>query len=86
MPDSPIRTVRGAGGPRSLRHVHFESRKDGDQYVVEATGLGIKGTGRTPELALEAAQNAQLAVMTNDSMAGKGVRTVTAAELGIANP
>jgi hypothetical protein len=87
MPDSPIRTLRGAGGPKSLRFVHFEQRQEADgTFVVEAAGLGIKGTGRSPELALEAAQRAQEAVVTQDSMAGKGFRQVTAEQLGIERP
>lgn len=88
MADSPIRTTRGPGGPRSLRVVHFETRvqPDGSYLVQDTGGLSIKGTGRTADLALEAAQQAQMAVMTQDSMAGNGIRTVTAEQLGIAKP
>lgn len=88
MADSPIRTTRGPGGPRSLKVVHFETLAQPDgSYLVQATGgLDIKGTGRTPELALEAAQAKQMEVMTQDSMAGQGFRTVTAEQLGIVKP
>lgn len=87
MADSAIRTLRGAGGPRSLRHCHFAvtTQPDG-QFLCQAQGVDIKGTGRTPELALEAAQAAQQTFMAQDTMGGKGFRTVTAAELGIAEP
>jgi hypothetical protein len=86
--DGPIRTTRGPGGPRSLKVVHFETltQPDGTYLVQASGGLDIKGTGRTPELALEAAQQAQMTVMTQDSMGGNGFRTVTAEQLGIVKP
>jgi hypothetical protein len=87
MPDSAIRTTRGAGGPRSLKVVHFEQRQAEDgSYVVEGLGGTIRGAGRTPDLALEAAQQHQLEVMTSDTLGGTGFRQVTAEQLGIEKP
>jgi hypothetical protein len=84
MPDSPIRTIRGMGGPRSLKAVTFETKPLADGKGFECTGMGgaIRGVGRTPELAIEAAQEAQHTFMQSDQMAGRGARQVTAEEIG----
>lgn len=86
MPDSPIRTIRGVGGPNSLKMVSLSvspAPNPADGYVCEGLQGAITGTGRTPELALEAAQRAQQAYLVNDKTAGRGFRQVTAAEMGI---
>lgn len=87
MADSPIRTIRGQGGVQGLRAVRLEATKAPDgSFVVEGLGGQIRGTGPTLEVAIEQAQAAQQQFVKTDSMGGKGFRTVTAGELGIAEP
>lgn len=83
MPDSPVRTIRGMGGPLSIKQVTFEQAKQPDgTFVCSAFGGAIKGVGRTENLALEAAQNAHRTYMTSDQVGGRGARQVTAEEIG----
>lgn len=83
MADSEIRTVRGMGGPGAIKNIFLkvEPAKDGG-FVCEGFGGKIRGIGRTPELALEAAQEAQRAFISSDQMGGRGARQVTAEEIG----